>query len=639
MPRDGLNQYHRPPGTDAVTNYTIESTKYNAYVADIEQDLNLPRPIVAGGTGASDARTAMVNLQGEIAMQGPVTNYDSFPFVSGSFFSNAGATSAPEATRKYAGTCRVVNDGTGDTILTVSNPGTPSFSYRRRKTLGAWLAWETMPGSSTDLDAAYVNVTGDTMTGNLVIAPASGTAATLQLNSTGVAGANIFMDKGTGTGSVANNLFGRVTGTTRWALQLGNEINETGSNVGSDFVVQRYSDAGTYIDSILTITRSNGTATFNKAVAANAAIWSVGSPTTGTFQFGNSGTKSLVYDGTNFTLAGGALTVSGGALTAVGVTSNMSATTGTYYFGNGGTKYLNYDGIQFNFVGGPVVIPGFVSVPNVVLGTNLNLLTDNTNIIIRSGNSGQTYIQNGAGTVNFGLFSTAGLTTPSIITNRTDNAYHHDFNSPSRHWGMAVLADGSLDIDDITAGAQRWSINTSGIVKNANATQCRSGTGGSYGGNSFNLFYNGSATVLWIDNTNFGTINTTSDYRVKKDVIDLPSMWDAVKGLRPIKYTQAEFQPPSQKKYIAEQIAEAKKDAETSVSPREINTAPMFPADDIERWGFIAHELQETLIPSAATGEKDSPDTIQSPNPFTVIAALTKALQEAMTRIEALEAR
>jgi hypothetical protein len=65
----------------------------------------------------------------------------------------------------------------------------------------------------------------------------------------------------------------------------------------------------------------------------------------------------------------------------------------------------------------------------------------------------------------------------------------------------------------------------------------------------------------------------------------------------------------------------------------------MFANDDTERWGFIAHELQEALTPSAATGVKDSPDTVQSPNPFTLIAALTKALQEAMARIEALEAR
>jgi hypothetical protein len=64
----------------------------------------------------------------------------------------------------------------------------------------------------------------------------------------------------------------------------------------------------------------------------------------------------------------------------------------------------------------------------------------------------------------------------------------------------------------------------------------------------------------------------------------------------------------------------------------------MFVDDANERWGFLAHELQETTIATAATGVKDSPDTIQSPNPFTLIAALTKALQEAMTRIEQLEA-
>jgi len=63
----------------------------------------------------------------------------------------------------------------------------------------------------------------------------------------------------------------------------------------------------------------------------------------------------------------------------------------------------------------------------------------------------------------------------------------------------------------------------------------------------------------------------------------------------------------------------------------------LFEADDIERWGFLAHELQETLVPSAASCEKDAEDAIQSPNPWTVIAALTSALQEAMSRIEALE--
>jgi len=112
-------------------------------------------------------------------------------------------------------------------------------------------------------------------------------------------------------------------------------------------------------------------------------------------------------------------------------------------------------------------------------------------------------------------------------------------------------------------------------------------------------------------------------------VLDLPSMWDVVKGLRPIKYTQADFTPPAQLEANEKRKAEGQAVAE----------GPMFRADNIERWGFIAHELQETLIPSASTGVKDSPDHVQSPNPFTVIAALTKALQETMARVEQLEAR
>jgi hypothetical protein len=139
---------------------------------------------------------------------------------------------------------------------------------------------------------------------------------------------------------------------------------------------------------------------------------------------------------------------------------------------------------------------------------------------------------------------------------------------------------------------------------------------------------------MWIDTTNLGTIAYTSDYRIKKDVADLPSKWDTVKALRPISYTLQDFNPPSE---IKRRVEEAAKNA-TRGGEAKPASGPFIVGDDIERWGFIAHELQETLIGDAATGVKDSPDTIQSPNPFTVIAALTKALQEAMTRIEALEA-
>ena len=63
MPRDtGTGIYSTPAGTDGIPNRTISSTAYNLNVHDVETDLNTPRPIIAGGTGASDAATALKNL-------------------------------------------------------------------------------------------------------------------------------------------------------------------------------------------------------------------------------------------------------------------------------------------------------------------------------------------------------------------------------------------------------------------------------------------------------------------------------------------------------------------------------------------------------------------------------------------------
>src|SRR6188768_1852369 len=95
MPRDGSGIYTKP-FPDVVEGTTIESTVHNGTVADVEYDLNAPRPIVAGGTGANNASDALTNLSGEMEGQ-IVTNYDSHGFVSGSFYSASTATNPPVA--------------------------------------------------------------------------------------------------------------------------------------------------------------------------------------------------------------------------------------------------------------------------------------------------------------------------------------------------------------------------------------------------------------------------------------------------------------------------------------------------------------------------------------------------------------
>ena len=62
MPRDGAGVYSLPPLTQAVPNTTILSSRYNTFIADVASDLNTPRPIGSGGTGATSASTARSNL-------------------------------------------------------------------------------------------------------------------------------------------------------------------------------------------------------------------------------------------------------------------------------------------------------------------------------------------------------------------------------------------------------------------------------------------------------------------------------------------------------------------------------------------------------------------------------------------------
>ena len=104
---------------------------------------------------------------------------------------------------------------------------------------------------------------------------------------------------------------------------------------------------------------------------------------------------------------------------------------------------------------------------------------------------------------------------------------------------------------------------------------------------------------------------TTSDYRLKENVKPMADVWDKVKALKPVNFTW-------------------KKD-------------PSDPAVD----GFIAHELQE-IFPQAVTGEKDEMVTradgtremeAQGVDYGKLSTLLAKGLQEAMAKIETLEAK
>jgi hypothetical protein len=161
MPRDGSGNYSTLPGTHGVADATIESAPYNANVDDVANDLNTPRPVVAGGTGASNPTTARANLGAEVSAP-LVTNYDTQVWESGSFKSAAGATGAPTAGDAFVGTAIVYDSN--NILLQAFNYSSQVFSYRR-KSGGVWGAWTVQP-TAADV-AGKVAKAGDTMTGAL----------------------------------------------------------------------------------------------------------------------------------------------------------------------------------------------------------------------------------------------------------------------------------------------------------------------------------------------------------------------------------------------------------------------------------------------------------------------------------------
>ena len=242
----------------------------------------------------------------------------------------------------------------------------------------------------------------------------------------------------------------------------------------------------------------------------------------------------------------------------------------------------------------------------------------------------------GNGNASFVLNNSAGATDGVSVLEPAANivALINQTGSGSLYINAdgSVSTSGTFNTQSVTAadvtcssvacsgnGSFSGQFNTVGSIHSGGSL---SGTGlisrpGVSGTSDFSIQYNfnwdGARNNLWVNGSNWGQIQTNSDYRMKKDVEPLGSMWGTVKALNPVSYTHKDWSPPASKNV---RIA----------------------ADDVERWGFLAHELQETLVESAATGVKDDPVHVQAPNPFAVIAALTRALQEAMMRIEALEA-
>jgi hypothetical protein len=105
---------------------------------------------------------------------------------------------------------------------------------------GGTVGSSNLQAAIEELDAEKLAKAGGTMTGDLIVTKAG---PTLVVNKTAV--------------TSHPTVRGQKDGLDRWAISLGHGVIEPGANVGSDFVIYRYDDAGAFVGDVLVIQRSS----------------------------------------------------------------------------------------------------------------------------------------------------------------------------------------------------------------------------------------------------------------------------------------------------------------------------------------------------------------------------------------------
>jgi hypothetical protein len=165
---------------------------------------------------------------------------------------------------------------------------------------------------------------------------------------------------------------------------------------------------------------------------------------------------------------------------------------------------------------------------------------------------------------------------------------------------MRIDSSGNLLVGT-TSQTQSAKLTVNGAIAGS-GYQSHAGSAGAYQSNVFNFNWTGSP-ALWVDTTNLGNIQLSSDYRIKRNIQTMnDSGLNKIMALRPVTYQMADY-------------------------------GTLFKASDDIKEGFIAHEVQE-VIPSGADGVKDAENQIQSLRVDAILAVAVKAIQEQQALIQ-----
>jgi len=662
MPRNGAGVYSHP-FPNVVEGTTIESAVFNGNTSDVEQDLNTPRPIVAGGTGANNAHDAMIALSGEIAVQ-QVTNYDSFPFAAGSFWSATGATSAPRSDQPFAGICYYHGADPGYMTIEARSEAdstVPGRLYVRQKIAGSWGIWSEQPGSLANLDAAYVNVAGDTMTGALtvnggsisisgtptpvlVMAPSTGSTAYLQayqnannyvVSGIGAAGIGNFSLSDMSTGLHYHYRDIAIGGTTASTSPTTGALTVAGGvGVGASLNVAGEVKGGTGVYATGQLSGLYPTSMVMDVSAGNCRLMAFG-PSNGV-----EGTMSMMTLSANASLIHTVWTANSVNMNIPLPTASSSPTTGALTVAGG----VGIGGALFT--GGGIGATGGITSTTVLVSA-----PGDTPLAAAIGGP--------VGTARIQMWGDLGAGTGAKILFNTGNGAWIDtaIGGPIRfaHNGTPTVTFGTdgkvTSLSSIQAGYNVIA-NNGGLVMNAAATVYFLFNSTD---NTMAYRWNNVTKSYWTGDGNFihvgqaykpggGAWADSSDARIKNVEGEYTRGLAEIAALRPVYYTfkgNDTNGPPSHPTDVNGELL----DAELKNTPAAVpypNSAHHAAAENATKYaGLIAQEV-EAIIPEMITKRSayidgQPVDDLRDLDTTPLIFALVNAVKELTTRLEALE--
>lgn len=422
------------------------------------------------------------------------------------------------------------------------------------------------------------------------------------------------------TGATANNIWGLRNGVIRWILQMGSELAESSGNVGSDFVINAYSDTGTYLSTPLKVARANGAITFN---GVSVSL----SPPTGDARIDMNrsvaASSSAIINGkvaglSRWNLILGAATAEPGANAGSDFYIQRSDDAGNYL---GNTVHISRQTGQVDLANA-LVVTGNISgaagtfSSNLTAGQGMGFVWDGANAnFLRMGSSGSTWSWQWNRSTG-GLVWLGGSAQQLFAVDGTGNVDGAWFRASSGQGIQCngVQSDGSTyALQSLVLGNPSW-----GVVDMRSRHQYGQWAGWEFvaGSSGTQIRFSMSNGQAW------GTIQALafevqSDERGKVDVVDLPRQHDSFMQIQPIEWSL----PAPQK------------------------TSDEFPvyAGHGVKWGFSAQNLTK-YVPLAVNGDVlavdgDGKPITASVDVVPIVALTVLEVQALCDRIEMLEAR